>query len=451
MKNGTSLASRRPRIEKSPTRLKKTRVKPNASLDGPAFSPPNFASRKQALPELPSFKDHSDKNAGSNEFAYAPIADLRKALRSESKPSVPPQTQGIPVAQLNLESPVITEASSASKFVNPINKSLPTTPAAKAPRQSFSASPQSVAAQQRPVTRKQLATFAEFEQPTMQTDFSVPQAPAMMEGVVKIAETTVPSVEGRLVAAEQPIDDSSVNDSNQSSDTIQKQLSRTDRLLEGVNFFEQDNAPAPSAPRTFAVAGQPVPQSQIVINLNTDNANSQQPAKQANQAIVIQPNQGSPAIQVALASSNSAVGNQAAISQSDVASAVQSKYALKGKCPVTLLTEGRWVDGNKQIGCVHRDRVYLFVSADQREAFLANPDKLSPLLAGFDPVIFEETGKLIEGEEKFGTFMGKKPNQRIVLFKTADTRDRFQSEPSKYIEVVRKAMASKAPKETKLR
>ena len=95
--------------------------------------------------------------------------------------------------------------------------------------------------------------------------------------------------------------------------------------------------------------------------------------------------------------------------------------------------------------------MYLFASAANREAFLANPDKLSPLLAGYDPVIFEETGKLIEGDEKFGTFMGKKPNQRIVLFKTADTRDRFQKEPSKYIDVVRRAMTDKAPKNTKAR
>jgi len=109
------------------------------------------------------------------------------------------------------------------------------------------------------------------------------------------------------------------------------------------------------------------------------------------------------------------------------------------------------VDGKKEIGCVHRDRVYLFTTAAHREAFLADPDRMSPLLAGFDPVIFEETGKLIEGEEKFGTFMGQKPNQRIVLFKTADTRERFQKEPSKYLNVVRTAMAKHAPKDIKLR
>jgi len=76
---------------------------------------------------------------------------------------------------------------------------------------------------------------------------------------------------------------------------------------------------------------------------------------------------------------------------------------------------------------------------------------MSPLLAGFDPVIFEETGKLVAGEEKFGTFMGEQANRRIVLFKTADTRARFQNEPVKYLNVVRNAMTKSAPKDTKLR
>ena len=118
---------------------------------------------------------------------------------------------------------------------------------------------------------------------------------------------------------------------------------------------------------------------------------------------------------VSQASSTTAVANQAKIVNADIAAA-RSRYALKGKCPVTLLSKGKWVNGNNEIGCVHRDRVYLFATAAHREAFLADPDRMSPLLAGFDPVIFEDTGKLIEGNEKFGTFMGKTPNQRIVLF-----------------------------------
>ena len=186
------------------------------------------------------------------------------------------------------------------------------------------------------------------------------------------------------------------------------------------------------------VQAQPTPQPQVVINLNTSAAT--QPSRNHGRII----RQGA----VAQAASS---GNRARIVSANNPSTVRPKYALKGKCPVTLLAQGQWVDGKKEIGCVHRDRVYLFASAENREAFLANPDQLSPLLAGFDPVLFEETGKLVEGEEQFGTFMGDAPNQRIVLFKTADTRGRFQKEPMKYINSVRSAMAKKAKKDTKLR
>ena len=306
--------------------------------DAQAFTAPNFADKKQTRLELPEFKDRSGKTADSKKFAYSPIDRLRTALQSESEPSV---TQDAPTG--------------LKAFNNPMNKSVQTEPTAESPKLSMSASPgPSTSAkrsfnQQRPVAKKQDAAFAKFERPTMQTDFSVPQAPAMMEGVVQIAETTVPTVEGRLVAAEQPIEDNSAISIKQPTDTIQKQLSRTDRLLESVNFFAQDDDPVQSAPRTFAVPGQPVPQSQIVINLNTGNAANPQPSQLANQAVVIQPNfagqstlptQGNPASQVALASSTAAKVNRATISKADIASAVRSKYALKGKCPVTLLRRG---------------------------------------------------------------------------------------------------------------
>lgn len=142
---------------------------------------------------------------------------------------------------------------------------------------------------------------------------------------------------------------------------------------------------------------------------------------------------------VTQASAQSAVSHQ----RMDILSAEKSDYALKGKCPVTLMSVGKWIDGDKSIGCVHRDRVYLFVDEAAREKFRSNPDRFSPLLAGFDPVLFLETGKLVEGLEANGVFMGKAPNQRIVLFVSPDTRKQFQASPKKYIDNVRDAMSRK--------
>ena len=41
------------------------------------------------------------------------------------------------------------------------------------------------------------------------------------------------------------------------------------------------------------------------------------------------------------------------------------KVSLKGKCPVTLITEGRWINGDSQFGIVHRNRTYIFASAEK--------------------------------------------------------------------------------------
>ncbi len=115
-------------------------------------------------------------------------------------------------------------------------------------------------------------------------------------------------------------------------------------------------------------------------------------------------------------------------------------YALHGKCPVTLLAKSKWVDGNPEWGCVHRNRTYIFSSEQNLKIFQADPDANSPILAGYDPVIYQETGRLVDGLEKHGVFMGIEPRQRIVLFDNAESRARFQSEPKKYLEAVRQAM-----------
>jgi len=126
-------------------------------------------------------------------------------------------------------------------------------------------------------------------------------------------------------------------------------------------------------------------------------------------------------------------------------------YALHGKCPVALLTKSKWVDGDEEIGCVHRNRVYIFASQENLRLFQSEPDAYSPILAGYDPVIFEETGRLVDGMEEYGVFMGKTPEQRIVLFASPETRARFQLEPRRYLQSVRQAMDKSSSASTTMR
>ncbi len=120
--------------------------------------------------------------------------------------------------------------------------------------------------------------------------------------------------------------------------------------------------------------------------------------------------------------------------------APKQSFGLKGKCPVTLLTQSQWVDGDERFGCVHRGRTYIFASKIHMKEFQSDPDRYSPLLAGYDPVSFHEKGVLVDGDESLGVFMGKTPNQRIVLFTNLEHKQRFQANPKIYIETIRQAM-----------
>ena len=114
-------------------------------------------------------------------------------------------------------------------------------------------------------------------------------------------------------------------------------------------------------------------------------------------------------------------------------------FCLKGKCPVTLITEGRWEDGDTRYGIVHRNRTYIFADADKLELFKTNPDKYSPVLAGYDPVVYHEKGVLVKGLVENGVFMGRMPEQKVVLFQDAQTRSKFQSSPKQYLQTIRQA------------
>ncbi len=116
-----------------------------------------------------------------------------------------------------------------------------------------------------------------------------------------------------------------------------------------------------------------------------------------------------------------------------------ARFGLQRKCPVTLALESRWVDGDELFGCTHRGTTYLFADAEKLKTFQTNPDKYSPMLAGYDPVTFHESGELAEGLEEFGVFMGAVGDQQIVLFANSVNRDKFKAKPHLYLDSIRVA------------
>ncbi len=118
----------------------------------------------------------------------------------------------------------------------------------------------------------------------------------------------------------------------------------------------------------------------------------------------------------------------------------QSDFCLQGKCPVALVLEGKWVEGDARWGIVHRDRTYLFSSEENFRRFRERPDYYSPVLAAYDPVAFHDSGDFVDGMEENGVFMEKDDHQQIVLFASAANREKFQSNPQLYMRSVRKAI-----------
>jgi YHS domain-containing protein/thioredoxin-related protein len=108
--------------------------------------------------------------------------------------------------------------------------------------------------------------------------------------------------------------------------------------------------------------------------------------------------------------------------------APEAPLALDGFCPVTLTQQNAWHMGNLNWGAVHRGRTYLFVSQTHQEQFLADPDRYSPVLSGYDPTRFIDQGEPVPGKREYGMrFRG-----RIYLFAEEATLERFQRSPEHY-------------------
>lgn len=78
------------------------------------------------------------------------------------------------------------------------------------------------------------------------------------------------------------------------------------------------------------------------------------------------------------------------------------KPAIAGYCPIALRTSGGWVHGAAQFAVRHRGRVYWLSSEEARNEFLSDPDKQSPVLSGYDPMLLLNEGRLVEGSVQWG-------------------------------------------------
>lgn len=110
--------------------------------------------------------------------------------------------------------------------------------------------------------------------------------------------------------------------------------------------------------------------------------------------------------------------------------------AMEGFCPVTLLNEGKWKKGAPEFGAVHRRRTFLFSTAAAQQAFMASPDRFSPVMVGYDPVKFMQSGELVDGRVTYGLTYRK----QIYLFSDDASLKAFWQNPRQVTEGLRQAM-----------
>lgn len=110
--------------------------------------------------------------------------------------------------------------------------------------------------------------------------------------------------------------------------------------------------------------------------------------------------------------------------------------AMGGFCPVALATEKKWKKGQLQFGAVHRRRTFLFSTEADQKKFLAEPDKYTPVLVGYDPVKFMQTGELIDGSAAFSLTYRKE----VYLFADDTSLKTFWQNPAQFTDGLRQAV-----------
>lgn len=102
----------------------------------------------------------------------------------------------------------------------------------------------------------------------------------------------------------------------------------------------------------------------------------------------------------------------------------QASIALEGYCPIALKTQATWIPGSPQFAVKHRGRIYHLSSQAAMSEFLKSPDSSSPVMSGYDAMIFLNEGKLVEGKIQYG--LHDQRNGSILLFSSVESKTAYE-------------------------
>ena len=102
--------------------------------------------------------------------------------------------------------------------------------------------------------------------------------------------------------------------------------------------------------------------------------------------------------------------------------------ALNGFCPVELVTNGQWTQGDLRWTVVHKGFIYRLSGDRQRREFLENPDRYAPVESGKDCVLLVDQRQSVPGNLEFcAVYQG-----RLFIFSSAETQAQFNGNPDRY-------------------
>lgn len=114
------------------------------------------------------------------------------------------------------------------------------------------------------------------------------------------------------------------------------------------------------------------------------------------------------------------------------------ELALEGYCPVSIVDEVLWKEGNPKFGVVHLGKLYLFASENAMQTFLANPEPYTPVLNEIDVVRFFEERVIVPGKRTHGTRI----KNRMFFFADEEALEHFQNEWERYFDASIQVMES---------
>ena len=107
---------------------------------------------------------------------------------------------------------------------------------------------------------------------------------------------------------------------------------------------------------------------------------------------------------------------------------ITEPLALDGFCPVELINNESWKSGQEDWAVIFEGRAYFCSSSQDREKFMEDPMRYTPVCKGQDPLFLLQQNREVEGRTDFCIIYGKK----LYLFSNAATMKQFRENPKQY-------------------